>query len=127
MLDSTCDIVFDAVGKSSFGKCKPLLKKRGIYMSTELGHLSQNPLLALVTPLGGGKKVLFPIPLIHKEDLLFLKDLVESGAFSTLIDRYYSLDQIVEAHRYVETGQKKGKTPRPPPSPPPPHPPPPPP
>src|SRR3546814_8545714 len=79
MLDSTFDIVFDAVGKSSFGKCKPLLKKRGIYMSTELGHLSQNPLLALVTPLGGGKKVLFPIPLIHKEDLLFLKDLVESG------------------------------------------------
>src|SRR3546814_14925304 len=77
-------------------------------MSTELGHLSQNPLLALVTPLGGGKKVLFPIPLIHKEDLLFLKDLVESGAFSPLIDRYYSLDQIVEAHRYVETGQKKG-------------------
>src|SRR3546814_3022037 len=85
MLDSTFDIVFDAVGKSSSGKCKPLLKKRGIYMSTELGHLSQNPLLALVTPLGEGKKVLFPIPLIHKEDLLFLQDLVESGAFSQLI------------------------------------------
>lgn len=76
---STFDMVFDVVGKSSFGKCKPLLKRRGIYVSTELGYLSQNPFLALITPLGGGKKVLFPIPFISKEDVLFLKGLVETG------------------------------------------------
>lgn len=104
----TFDIVFDAVGKSTFGQCKPLLNKRGIYLSTELGPFSQNPFLALITPLGSGKKVLFPIPLISREDVLFLKGLVETGRFRPLIDRSYALDQIVDAYRYVETGQKKG-------------------
>lgn len=102
------DVVFDAVGKSSFKKCKPLLKKSGIYMSTELGSGSQNPFLALITPLLGGKKVLFPIPTISKEDLIFLKELVEAKKFKPLIDRTYSLEQIVEAYKYVETGQKTG-------------------
>lgn len=102
------DIVFDAVGKSSFGKCKPILKDRGIYMSTELGNMSQNPFLAILTPFLGGKKVLFPIPTIKKEDVNFFKELVEKGKFRPLIDRYYPMDQIVEAYKYVETGQKIG-------------------
>jgi NADPH:quinone reductase-like Zn-dependent oxidoreductase len=102
------DVVFDAVGKSSFGKCKPLLKKKGIYMSTELGRMSQNPFLALFTPLLGGKKVLFPLPTISKEDVVFLKDLVEKKHFKPVIDRTYFLEEIVEAHKYVETGQKTG-------------------
>lgn len=102
------DVVFDAVGKSSFGKCKPLLKRKGIYMSTELGRGSQNPLLALITPLLGGKKVLFPIPSIDQEDVLFLKERVENGDFSPLIDRIYPMEEAVEAHRYVETGEKVG-------------------
>jgi NADPH:quinone reductase-like Zn-dependent oxidoreductase len=102
------DLVFDAVGKSSFGKCKPLLKKRGISTSTELGRGSQNPFLALITPLFGGKKVLFPIPSIKKEDLLFLKERVEKGEFRPLIDRSYPMEEVVEAYRYVETGQKTG-------------------
>jgi hypothetical protein len=55
-------VVLDAVGKSSFGRCKRLLKPRGIYLSTDLGPLSQNPILALITPLFGGRKVMFPIP-----------------------------------------------------------------
>lgn len=107
-LKQTFDVVFDAVGKSSFGKCKPLLKKGGIYMSTELGYMSQNPFLALITPLLGGKKVLFPMPTISKDDVAFLKELVVNGDFKPVIDRRYPLEQIVEAYRYVETGQKTG-------------------
>ncbi len=107
-INQTFDVVFDAVGKSSFGKCKPLLKKRGIYMSTELGYMSQNPFLALITPLLGGKKVLFPIPTINKKDVVFLKELVENGNYKPVIDRSYTLEQIVDAYRYVETGQKIG-------------------
>ncbi|MBA3706153.1 MAG: NAD(P)-dependent alcohol dehydrogenase [Bacteroidetes bacterium] len=102
------DFIFDAVGKSSFGKCKPILKKKGIYISTELGKNAQNILFALITPLFGGRKVLFPIPTINKEDVLFLKDLVEKGAFKPVIDRHYKLEQIIEAYKYVESGQKIG-------------------
>ncbi len=107
-LNKKFDIVFDAVGKSSFGKCKPILKDQGIYMSTELGYMSQNPFLSIITPFLGGKKVLFPLPSITKEDVCFFKELVEKGKFKPLIDRSYPLDQIVEAYRYVETGQKIG-------------------
>ena len=107
-LNDVFDVVFDAVGKSSFGKCKPLLKKGGIYMSTELGYMSQNPFLAIITPLLGGKKVLFPLPTISKEDVVFLKELVEAGKYKPVIDRRYPLEQIVDAYKYVETGQKIG-------------------
>ena len=107
-LDKRFDVVFDAVGKSSFARCKPLLKQGGIYMSTELGYMSQNPFLAILTPLLGGKKVLFPIPVMRKEDLLFLKGLVETGKFKPVVDRYYPLEQVVDAYRYVETGTKTG-------------------
>jgi NADPH:quinone reductase-like Zn-dependent oxidoreductase len=102
------DFVFDSVGKSSFGQCKPLLNKKGIYISTELGKKSENIFLALFTPILGGKKVLFPIPKISKEDVILLKELVESGQYKPVIDRKYSLEQIVEAYKYVETGQKTG-------------------
>jgi NADPH:quinone reductase-like Zn-dependent oxidoreductase len=106
--DNKFDFVFDAVGKSSYGKCKPLLNDKGIYISTELGKNSENVFLALTTPLIGGKRVLFPLPTISKEDVVFLKNLVEAGKYKPLIDRKYQLEQIVEAYRYVETGQKTG-------------------
>lgn len=102
------NFIFDAVGKSSFGKCKPLLTQKGIYISTELGTNGENILFALTTPIGGGKKVLFPIPTINKEDVVFLKELAEKGKFKPVIDRYYTLDQIVEAYKYVESGEKTG-------------------
>jgi NADPH:quinone reductase-like Zn-dependent oxidoreductase len=102
------DVVLDAVGKSSFGRCRRLLKPRGIYLSSDLGPLSQNPILALITPLFGGKKVMFPIPRDDQEMVRYFKELIESGAFKPLIDRRYPLDQIVEAYRYVETGHKIG-------------------
>jgi NADPH:quinone reductase-like Zn-dependent oxidoreductase len=106
----TYDLVIDAVGKSSFGRCRRLLRPRGIYLSTDLGPLSQNPILALVTPLFGRRRVMFPIPTQRDpaELMRYLKDLMESGAFKPVIDRRYPLDQIVEAYRYVETGQKVG-------------------
>lgn len=100
--------IFDAVGKSSFGQCKPLLTEKGIYVSTELGKNAENVFLALTTPILGGKRVLFPIPTINKQDVLFLKELVENGEYKPLIDKQYKLDQIVEAYKYVESGQKTG-------------------
>ncbi len=104
----TYDVVLDAVGKSSFGRCKRLLKPRGIYVSGDFGPLAQNPILALVTPLFGGKRVMFPIPRDDQEMARYFKGLLESGAFRPVIDRRYRLDQIVEAYTYVETGQKIG-------------------
>ena len=102
------NFIFDAVGKSSFGACKPLLTEKGIYISTELGKNSENILFALVTPILGGKKVLFPIPTISQQDVIFLKELVEKGEFKPVIDRSYKLEQIVDAYKYVESGQKTG-------------------
>lgn len=100
--------IFDAVGKTSFKVCKKLLTEKGQYVSTELGKNSVNIFLALFTPLGGGKKVLFPLPSIQREDLLFLRQLIEKGEFRPVIDRYYLLDELPDAYRYVETGQKTG-------------------
>ncbi|MFZ4463974.1 MAG: NAD(P)-dependent alcohol dehydrogenase [Bacteroidales bacterium] len=102
------EFIFDAVGKSSFGQCKPLLTSKGIYISTELGKNGENLLLALTTSLWGSKRLLFPIPSITKQDVIFLKELVEKGEFKPVIDRFYRLDQIMEAYKYVESGQKTG-------------------
>ncbi len=102
------EFIFDAVGKSSFGQCKPLLTKKGIYVSTELGKNGENILYALTTPFLGGKKLLFPIPSISKKDVIFLKELIQKGEYNPIIDRQYKLDQIVEAYKYVESGQKTG-------------------
>jgi NADPH:quinone reductase-like Zn-dependent oxidoreductase len=106
--EQTYDVVLDAVGKSSFGRCRRLLRPGGTYLSTDLGPLSQNPLLALVTPLFGGRKVRFPLPRQDRRMVAYFKELIESGAFRPVVDRRYPLDQIVEAYRYVETGQKLG-------------------
>jgi NADPH:quinone reductase-like Zn-dependent oxidoreductase len=102
------DFIFDAVGKSSFKKCKPLLNKKGIYISTELGKNGENIFYALVTPFFGGRKVLFPIPSITKEDVIYLKELVEKSVFKPVIERTYQMDEIVEAYKYIESGQKTG-------------------
>jgi NADPH:quinone reductase-like Zn-dependent oxidoreductase len=106
--NQTYDFIFDAVGKSSYKQCKKILTKNGIYISTELGKNGANVFLALTTPLSSGKKVLFPLPTINKKDIEFLKELVETGHYKPLIDRKFTLDQIVEAHKYVEKRQKIG-------------------
>jgi NADPH:quinone reductase-like Zn-dependent oxidoreductase len=102
-------VVLDAVGKSSFGRCRRLLRPKGLYLSTDLGPLSQNLALPLVTPLLGGRRVRFPIPRApDRERVWRFQELLASGAFRPLVDRTYPLDEIVEAYRYVETGQKLG-------------------
>jgi NADPH:quinone reductase-like Zn-dependent oxidoreductase len=101
-------VVVDAVGKSTYRRCRRLLKPGGIFLSSELGTLGQNPLLALVTPLLGGRKVLFPIPKQTAETVGYFRKLIESGEFRPVVDRRYPLDRIAEAYRYVETGQKVG-------------------
>ena len=102
------ELIFDAVGKSSFGQCKPLLTAKGNYISTELGKNGENIYYALTTPLFRGKKLLFPLPTINKEDVNFLKQLFIEKKFKPVIDRQYSLEDIVEAYKYVESGQKTG-------------------
>ncbi len=106
--EQTYDVVLDSVGKSSFGRCKRILKPGGIYISSELGPLAQNPFLALIAPLHGGRKVLFPIPKHDQEMVGYFRGLMESGKLKPVIDRTYPLEQIVEAYRYVETGRKIG-------------------
>jgi NADPH:quinone reductase-like Zn-dependent oxidoreductase len=99
------DFIFDTVGKSTFGKCKRLLKKKGTYFPSE-GFA--NLFLALITPIIGGKKVKLFYPKNIKADLKFIKDLIEKGSFRPVIDRKYPLDKIAEAYTYVATGQKIG-------------------
>ena len=108
------DYVFDSVGKSSFGKCKRLLKPDGVYISSELGWMVQNLFFALITVLFGsmpgqaGKKVKFPYPPNIMRTILFIKKLIEEGKYKSVIDRSYPLEQIAEAFRYVAKGQKTG-------------------
>ncbi len=100
--------IYDAVGKSSYKQCKPLLTEKGIYTPTELGKNGVNIWLALIGKLSSGKKLLFPIPTMTKQDAIFLKELAEQNELKPVIDRTYSVDQIVEAYKYVESGQKTG-------------------
>jgi NADPH:quinone reductase-like Zn-dependent oxidoreductase len=102
----TYDVIFDAVSKSSFSRCKNSLKQRGIYLATA-------PTLAIIlqmlwTSMVGRKKVMFGGAEEKTEDLIFLKELIEEGKMKSVIDRRYPLEQTAEAHRYVEKGHKKG-------------------
>lgn len=102
------DFIFDAAGKSSFGKCKPLLNPGGVYISSEPGWMAENIFLALAAPLMGSRKVIFPIPKDIKGSIQLIKKLMEEGKFKTVIDRTYPLEKIPEAFSYVLTGQKTG-------------------
>jgi len=106
--DETYDVIFDAVGKHSFRRCRGSLKPGGIYIETDLGFLWHVPVLALLTRRLGDKRVTLPIPKYTKEDVLFLKELIEAGRYRAVVDRSYPLEQVVEATRYVERGQKTG-------------------
>jgi NADPH:quinone reductase-like Zn-dependent oxidoreductase len=102
----TYDVIFDAVGKLSFRRCRGSLKRDGFYLATDQLH---NLILAMWTARLGAKKVVFPIPpRFTKKDVLFLKQLIEAGKYRAVIDRSYPLEDVIEATRYVETQQKTG-------------------
>jgi NADPH:quinone reductase-like Zn-dependent oxidoreductase len=102
----TYDVIIDAVGKLTFGRCRGSLKRGGGYVATD-GFV--NLLSALWTSRIGDRKALFPIPPRYtKKNVLFLKDLIEAGRYRAVIDRCYPLEDVVEATRYVETQRKTG-------------------
>ena len=98
------DFIFDAVGKSTFGKCKPLLKYSGIYISSELGPYSQNLLYSIIN----SKKVIFPVPFSTQKTIPYIKELLKEEKFKSVIDREYSLEEISLAYEYVLRGEKTG-------------------
>jgi len=102
----TYDVIFEAVGKSSFSGCIRSLKKEGIYLTTVAAPaLDVRMRWASMT---SSKKLIGGIAIVKAENLVFLKELIEAGKIKAVIDRRYPLEQIVEAHRYVDRGHKKG-------------------
>jgi NADPH:quinone reductase-like Zn-dependent oxidoreductase len=104
----TWDVIFDSVGKTSFRRCRRALAKGGTFVETDLGFMWHVPFLALWTRAFGSRRVTLPIPRIKPEDIALLGRLMASGELRVVIDRRYPLDRIVEAHAYVDTGQKTG-------------------
>lgn len=105
----TYDFIFDTVGKSSFLLCRNSLTTHGAYLSTGLGSFIQNLCFALWTSLSDGKQAMLGrVEKPKLEQLEYLMGLVTEGKLKPVIDRCYPLEQIVEAHRYVEQGHKKG-------------------
>lgn len=109
--DHAYDVIFDAVGKSSFTSCRRILKPGGVYLTTVssasvLFHMMR-------TSFFGGKKAVLGLTGLRqtadrRKDLAFIVGLLEAGSIHPVIDRVYPFDQLAEAHRYVETGRKKG-------------------
>lgn len=98
----TYDIIFDTVGKSTFSDCKRSLRKGGYYLETniKLSHILRGMFSSI--------KVVADVAIVKTEDLIFLRGLIEAGEIKAVIDKRYPLEQIVEAHGYVESGHKKG-------------------
>lgn len=102
------DFVLDAVGKTSYFQCRPLLKPGGVFAATDLGPGWQNVWLALWSSLTGSGRVVFPTPRDDPPFLEFLAERMEAGEYRAVIDRSYPLANIADAYRYVETEQKAG-------------------
>jgi len=102
----TYDIIFDAVGKSSFSRCRNSLEPSGIYLATDPGLAVV--LSMLWTSMIGSKKAIWALGPERAQDLEYLTELIEAGGIKAVIDRRYLLEQIAEAHSYVERGHTKG-------------------
>ena len=104
----TYGVIFDAVGRHSFRRCRRSLEPGGTYITMDLGFMYHVPFAALVTRFVGSRRAKLGIGRYRQEDLLLVRELVEAGTYRPVIDRTYALDEIVEATRYVESGQKTG-------------------
>ena len=102
------DFVFDAVGKTSYTKCKSVLKPGGTFSATDLGPYGQNVWLSIWSRIRGTKRVIFPLPGCSKAVIEFIKSRMEAGDLRAVVDSRYPLDGIVDAYRRVETAQKTG-------------------
>ncbi len=101
------DIIFDTIGKSPFSGCVRSLNKKGLYLRAV--HMEPSTMLqGLWTSLTSSKKVIGGVAIYRTEDLNFLKELIEAGKIKSVIDRRYPLEQMADAHRYVDRGHKKG-------------------
>ncbi len=102
----TYDVIFDAVGKQSFSRCRVSLNRGGVYLPTDG---LRNVMLSVWTARIGDRKVIFQIPpRFTKEDVVFLSELLEAGTYHPVIDRTYRMERVIEATRYVETHEKTG-------------------
>jgi NADPH:quinone reductase-like Zn-dependent oxidoreductase len=103
----TYDLIFDVLGRSSFARCQSSLKPNGIYL---LASFKMKPLFQMLwtSITGSRKKVICAMASEKAEDLVFIRELVEAGKIKSIIDKCYPLEQTAEAHRYVESGHKKG-------------------
>lgn len=102
------DLVFDAVGKTSFFECRPLLAKNGVFSATDLGPGWSNIILGMLYGATGSRRVRIPFPEDAPGFIQQLADLISRGKFEGVFDRSYPLDEVADAFRYVETGQKTG-------------------
>ena len=107
-IGETFDFVLDAVGKTSFLRCRPLLKPHGVFAATDFGPWWQNVILAMWSSLTGSGRVMFPTPRRDRSFIKFLKARLEADEFQAVIDRAYRLENIADAYRYAETEQKAG-------------------
>jgi len=102
------DVVADVVGKTSYFRCRKLLKRDGTYVATDLGAWGQNVVLALGSAITRSGRVVVATPTRIGGFVGFLRDRMEAGQFRGIVDRRYPLEEIADAYRYVETGQKVG-------------------
>jgi len=107
-IGETYDLVFDAVGKASFFRCRKLVKPGGVFAATDFGPKNQNALPLLLSPLLRNRRFVLGMPEKGERLVESVRTQLEAGRFRAVIDRRYPLDQIVDAYRYVETGQKTG-------------------
>ncbi|NDJ52052.1 MAG: NAD(P)-dependent alcohol dehydrogenase [Chloroflexi bacterium] len=101
------DIIFDTVGKSTFAACRPILAERGLYLVTT-GNMLVNYVMTLWTSVFSKKRMIFALSVDKREALNFLRELAEEGKIRPIVDRRYPLEDVVDAHHYLDTGRKRG-------------------
>ncbi|MGC4192939.1 MAG: NAD(P)-dependent alcohol dehydrogenase [Thermomicrobiales bacterium] len=106
--DAPYDVVLDAVGKTSYRRCRHLVRDGGVFIETDLGFLWQNPMLVLWTSRVGTRRVLIPVSPQRAADIAFFAELIAAGSYRAVIDRRFPLEQVADAYRYVDQGHKTG-------------------